>query len=149
MSYARIWRGSAADGMSFGPHKVSGLYRVSGGSHAKIASADEGEVVALGKLDEVATGDLLTASGAARNGLWPAPLPPVFAVAITARNRNDEVKLSTALAKLAEEDPSLAYGHDPDTGEMTIRGQGDVHLQIALDRLARRGNVAEIGSAHV
>jgi len=142
MSYARVWRGTVTDAASFGSEKISGLYRVSGPSYTKIPSAGEGELVALGKLDGVATGDILTPSGSVRNELWPAPLPPVYSVAITARNRNDEVKLSAALARMTEEDPSLVFGHDADTGEMVLRGQGDVHLQIAVDRLARRGNVA-------
>lgn len=145
MSHARIWRGEVADGMSFGDQKVSGLYSIQGGTHAKIAKAGEGEIVALGRMDGVSTGDLLTPAGIARSELWADPPPPVYTLAIAAENRNDEVKLSAALAKLAEEDPSLSYGHDPDTGEMTVSGQGDIHLQIALERLARKGNVVVSG----
>jgi elongation factor G len=51
------------------------------------------------------------------------------------------VKLTAALAKLAEEDPSLRYGHDPDTHELLLQGQGDIHLQIALERLRLRFNL--------
>ena len=72
---------------------------------------------------------------------WPEPLAPLYALAVDAENRNDEVKLTAALAKLSEEDPSLRYGHNPDTHELLLHGQGDIHLQIALERLKLRYNL--------
>jgi len=147
LSFARVWRGTVTDGASLGGGKVSGLHRHLGDRSEKIASAGPGAVVSLGRMDAPRTGDLLTPDGLERAALWPAPLIPVFFQAIHAENRNEEVKLSGALQKLAEEDPSLTHVHDPDTGELVVGGQGDIHLQIALERLKRRFNVTVGGRA--
>ena len=58
-----------------------------------------------------------------------------------AERREDETKLSTALHKLVEEDPSLRYDHNPDTHELVLSGQGDIHIRVALDRLKNKYNV--------
>ncbi len=145
LSFARVWRGTVEDGMNFGDTRVSGLYRCVGANHTKLAEAGAGEVVALGRMELVSTGDILQPDGVTRGALWPEALPPVYSLAIHADNRNDEVKLSSALQKLIDEDPSLSYEQVADTGELVIRGQGDVHLLIAIDRLQRRYNVAVQG----
>jgi len=88
---------------------------------------------------------LRTASGAPVEATRP-PLPkPVYGLAIAAEKRSDDVKLSGAVAKLIEEDPTLSIEHSPDTQEMVLWGQGDIHLQIALDRLRSKYNLAVIG----
>jgi elongation factor G len=56
-------------------------------------------------------------------------------------NRNDEVKLTAALGKLAEEDTSLTFDHDSDTHELLLHGQGEIHLQVAIERLKSRYNL--------
>lgn len=141
LSYARVWRGTVSDGASLGDHKIGGLYRLHGGTATKVPHAEAGSVVAIGRLETAATGDLLTPAGPKRAADWP-PLPsPVHAVAIAADNRNDEVKLSAALQKLIEEDPALQAVSDEDTGDLVLKGQGDIHLQIAIERLRRRANV--------
>jgi elongation factor G len=147
LTFVRIWRGTVTDGMSFGDTRVGGIARVSGGSQTKVQKAAAGEVVALGRMEAVKTGDLLLPDRIAAPEIWPEAPPPVFAAAIAAQNRNDEVKLSGALGRLTEEDASLAFEHSPDTGELILRGQGDIHLQIAMDRLRRRFNVAVAGHA--
>ena len=73
---------------------------------------------------------------------FPPADPPVFALALTAKNRNDEVKLSGALHKIAEEDPSLAFEARAETHELLIKGQGEMHLKVAVEKLAGRYNVA-------
>src|SRR3546814_17675692 len=107
MSIARIWRGSVKDGDSLGSEKVSGLYRLMGGENQKAASAEPGELVALGRMDVVRTGDLLTETGVQADAglLWPEPPKPVFSLAIRPHNRQDEVKLTASIATLCEEDP--------------------------------------------
>jgi elongation factor G len=65
----------------------------------------------------------------------------MFAVAVHAAQRADEVKLTSALSRLVDEDPSLSFGHDPDTGEFLLWGQGEMHLAIAIDRLRNRFNI--------
>ena len=73
---------------------------------------------------------------------FPPPLSPVFALSIHAENRNDEVKLSGALHKIVEEDPSLSYEARGETHELLLRGQGEMHLKVAIDKLGGRFNVA-------
>ncbi len=142
LSIARVMRGEVTDGMTLSAGRVSGLFAFEVGKPTKSARAGVGEVVGLGRLDSVATGDTLSPSGAAGALEWPRPLTPLFALAIAAEKREDEVKLTGALAKLGEEDPSLGYGHDQDTHELLLWGQGSVHLQIAVARLRNRFNIA-------
>ena len=66
------------------------------------------------------------------------PLPPVYGLAIAPEQRKDEVKLSTALGKLVEEDPSLTWEQNTETQEVILWGQGEIHLKVALERLERQ-----------
>jgi elongation factor G len=143
LSVARVWRGTVKDGMHFGDHRLSGLYRLMGYDQEKIASAETGDVVALGRLDDVKTGDVLTSSGAAPKAMpWPETLKPLYSAAIRSEKREDEVKLSTAISRLVDEDESLTIEHDNDTRQLLLWGQGDIHLQVAADKLRERYNVS-------
>ena len=86
--------------------------------------AQPGEVVALSRLAEARTGDLLSPAGRLVAD-WPAPPPAVYALAIRAERQADEVKLAAALQRIAEEDPSVAASHNAETGEMILSGQGE------------------------
>ncbi len=143
LSLARVMRGEIKDGMTLNGDRVSGLYKMMGLKQDKVAKAGVGEVVALGRMDGVRTGDLLTPSGKAPEVLtgFPEPLAAVYSAAISAEKSSDEVKLSEALAKLAEEDPSLHAEQSKDTHELLLWGQGDMHLQIAVDRLKHKFNL--------
>jgi elongation factor G len=142
LGFSRVWHGTVADGMTLGGERVSGLYRMMGAEQQKIAEAGAGEVVALGRLERAATGDILSdRSAAKRSPLWPVVPPPVFGLAVTAENRNDEVKLTATIQKMSEEDPTLVLEQCADTGELVLWGQGDIHLQIAIDRLRNRYNI--------
>jgi len=138
LSIARVWRGTVKDGMALGGSRVSGLYHMIGSSLTKIAEAGAGDVVGLGRMEEVMTGAVLGGKDALP---WPPVLSPVYAMAITAENRNDEVKLSGALHKIVEEDPSLSVAHEADTGQTVLRGQGEIHINAAIDKLARVYNL--------
>jgi elongation factor G len=72
---------------------------------------------------------------------FPTPPEPMFALAIATKDRKDDVKLSTALHKLVEEDPSISVTHEQATGETLLQGQGEIHLNVALDRLATNYNL--------
>lgn len=145
LSVARILRGRLVDGTSFGDARVSGMQRLVGSVSTKLSEAGLGEVVALGRLEAVRTGDLLVPPAPQPNEMWPEPLEPVYELAVRARDRNDEVKLTAAFQKLGEEDPSLRFIHDPELSELRLAGQGDVHLQLALDRLKRKYGVSVTG----
>ena len=140
LSVARVWRGEFTEGGVVDGHKVSNLYSMSGLSASRAARAVAGEVMAFGRMDEPKTGAML---GAPDEGWlpWPQPLPPLFALAIQADKKGDEVKLSGVLTKLCEEDPSLHVEQNAELGEMLIWGQGDIHLQVAAERLRSRFNM--------
>ncbi|MEQ9361847.1 MAG: GTP-binding protein, partial [Rhodospirillales bacterium] len=87
LSFARVWCGDIADGLASSQGRVSGLSKALGQKTEKVAKAGVGEVVALGRMDEVKTGDLVSASGKAKGMTWPAPLTPLFSMAVHAANR--------------------------------------------------------------
>ena len=138
LSLARIWRGSISDGMTLAGNRLSGLYSMMGHEQIKIAEAGVGEVVALGRMDGIATGDAVTAEARTPAVNLPEALPAVFATSINAENRQDEVKLSGVLQKLLEEDTSLSVEHHPDTHELVLWGQGEIHLRVAMQRLKNK-----------
>ncbi len=140
-SLGRVLRGSVKDGMSFGPNKVSGLFSMMGHTQNKIAGAGAGDIVAMGRMDEVSSGQLLGASGVVSGVDWPTARQAIYSFAITPKKREDEVKLSAAIAKLIDEDGSLSVEHNQDTNEMVLWGQGEIHLQVAAERLASRYHV--------
>lgn len=138
LSYARIWRGAVKDGMTLNDARLGGLFRMPpGGDPARIQDAGAGEIVVLGRLERALTGATLSPSGTAPPLPFPAPPPPVYGLAIATEDRKDDVKLSTALQKLVDEDPSLAIESNAQTGETVLRGQGEMHLKAAAERLAR------------
>ena len=138
LSHVRVWRGPLKDGATLDGQRVGGIWRFPGGEPAKTPEVSAGEVVALGRLDGVATGDTL---GAPRLP-FPAPPAPTYALAVEPEDRKDEVKLGAALQKLAEEDPSLIVAQYAETGETVLQGQGEQHLRAALDRLGATVKVA-------
>jgi elongation factor G len=148
LSIARVLSGPLGDGETFtrpdgSEARAGGLYVWEGASPYKAPKATAGDVVAIGRADDIRTGDLLAAGGSAiRPKRAVLPPAPVYARAISAAARSDEVRLASAMAKLTEEDTSLVFGPDPDTGELLLAGQGDLHLKTALARLQRRFNVA-------
>ncbi|MBF2027020.1 MAG: elongation factor G [Oscillatoriales cyanobacterium C42_A2020_001] len=143
LSLVRVWQGTLTDGMTLNGVRVGGIYRLMGQQQQSLNEAKAGEIVALGRLEGIKTGDTLMNGDLALVGELPKPekLTPVFALAIAAEKRNDEVKLSGALTKLLEEDPSLAWEQHGDTHEVILWGQGDIHLQVAMDRLNRKYNL--------
>jgi elongation factor G len=137
LSYARIWRGPVKDGVTLGGSRLGGIYHVMGGDLAKCPEAVTGELVALGRLESVATGATVSLTGTPEQLPFPEPPPPVYSMAIFTTDRKDDVKLSGALQKLLEEDQTLAIEHQHDTGETVLHGQGEIHLNTTLERLAR------------
>lgn len=141
LSFVRVFEGEVADGLTLNGDRISGVNRALGQKLEKLPKAGVGEVVALGRLEGAQVGQVLTPSGKVSLTDWPQPLTPLFALTVQPAQRSDEVKLTSALSRLADEDPSLSYGHDPDTGEFLLWGQGEMHLAIAIDRLRNRFNL--------
>lgn len=142
LSYVRIFSGAlSADGTLAG-QRLGAISRPLAAGLEKVPAAAAGEIVALGRMDDVRTGDLVTAKDRAAAADWPSAYPRVHAVALHAENRNDEVKLTGALARIVEEDQSLAVEQRPETRQLLLWGQGDTHVAVALDRLKHRFNLS-------
>jgi len=136
LSYARIWRGTIKDGVTLAGSRLGGIYRFSAGDLAKVMEAEAGELVALARLENAATGATLSPGQAAERLAFPAPPAPVYSLAIATVERKDDVRLTGALQKLLEEDPTLTLEHSQDSGETVLHGQGEIHLNTAVNRLA-------------
>jgi elongation factor G len=143
MSFARVLRGEFADGQALAGGRVSGLFAPGTGNPVKQAKAGLGEVAAFGRLDGVATGDVL--GGAANGGAaWTAPLDPLFGLTVQAEKKGDDVKMTGALVKLVEEDPSYRLENNAEFGEQVLWGQGEIHLLVAIERLKSRFGISVI-----
>jgi elongation factor G len=100
-------------------------------------------VVTFGKLEHAATGDTLGSGKASPAALIQIkPRAAVLATAIAATDRKDDVKLGQSLLRLGEEDPSLSIVSHPETHEVVLWGQGEMHLRVAIERLQDRFSVA-------
>jgi elongation factor G len=134
LSYARIWSGTISDGAQLAGTRLGGIYHYLNGDLTKISEAKQGDIVAFGRLDGVPTGATLSPGGQPEPLPFPRPVLPVYAMAIATTDRKDDVKLSGALHKLAEEDASLFITQGSET---ILHGQGEMHLQNAVEHLAR------------
>jgi elongation factor G len=141
LSLVRVWQGSIADGATVNGTRLGGIYSLMGQQQLSQPTADAGQIVALGRLDAVKTGDTISTDPDVPDLPCAEALMPVYALAIAPERRSDEVKLSTALAKLVDEDPAIAWEQHGDTHEVILWGQGEIHLQVALDRLRRKHNL--------
>lgn len=153
LSVSRVLSGQLADAaelyLSNGDTaKVSGIYRMLGKDQSKLTSAKAGDTVALGKLDNVQTGQTLSS---AKGGIRPLatlePPQPVFAFALRPKERKDEVKMSAAIQRLAEEDPSLSLRHNQDSAETVLSGHGEMHLRVVRERLEGKNQIPIEGHA--
>ncbi len=143
LSLARVWDGALAEGTAIAGERPSGLFRLMGGHSEKLGQASAGDVVGLGRMEDLQAGDLVTAKGRdTESGMaWPEPMKPVFSMAVAPVNRQDDVKLTGGIGRLIEEDPSLGLEHNPDTHQMLIWGQGEIHLRVAAERLKSKSHV--------
>ncbi len=147
ISIARVLSGEATDGMTLQngravEARIAGLATYQGTTGQKASKASAGQVVALGRLEAFATGQTIsTAKNSTAQLLNHQPQTGVYGFALSVADRKDEVKLTTAVARLIEEDPSLSFNHDHDTGDMVLFGQGEMHLRVAIERLASKFGV--------
>ena len=142
ISIARVWRGDVKDGMTFGTSRISGLNRITGGQMEKISEAGPGEVVAMGRMEEVLTGHTLTSGGIGQEMDWPDSPAAVYSAVVLPEKWEDEVKLSKAISRLMEEDPSISRVFNELSGENAVWGQGDTHIQVMGQMLKNRFNTS-------
>ena len=142
LSIVRVLQGALKDGQVLhgpsGDARIGGILALQGEKHIKKTVAQAGETVALARLENVATGDIL--SSAKGQSVRPDMHLPqaVYRLAIEAMDRKDEVKVTAAIAKLVEEDPTLIFEQNPVTQEMLLAGQGEIHLKVAVEKLASK-----------
>ena len=144
LSYVRVLSGVLhADSTVFNSsrsskEKCGHLYTVLGKKHTVVPLAGAGEIVAIGKLKDTQTGDTLCDEHALI--CYPRTvLPrPVLSFAIEPKSNADIEKVSLGLHKLIEEDPTLEFSRHADTKEMVLSGMGQLHIDLALEKLRRK-----------
>jgi elongation factor G len=143
MSISRVLAGEFADSATVmgaqSEERIAGIFSLLGQEAKKRGPAKPGDTVAFGRLERIRTGEALTTEkGGIMQQKGVEKLRPVYGVAIELKDRKDEVKLSSALGKLIDEDPSLILEHAQDTHQVVLWGQGEMHLRVALERLKRK-----------
>lgn len=117
--------------------RVAHVFRLHGKDHVDIDEAIAGDIAAISKVDEVHYNDVLHEAGHFEHlHLKPLLLPkPMYGLAIEAKSRGDETKLSTAIHKLMDEDPTFVVERVPATRQTVARGLGELHLRIMLEKM--------------
>jgi elongation factor G len=121
--------------------RLGNLLVLQGKTQANVPEMKAGDLGAVAKLKETVTNDTL-GDKAATMTLTPIAFPdPVLSYAIEPKSRGDEEKISTALHRLQEEDPTIAYTRDPQTKQLLLSGQGQMHIEVTVAKLKRRFGV--------
>jgi elongation factor G len=148
LAIARVFGATLAEGAELTPgpgmaQRAGALFALQGGNTQRLKQAKSGDVIGIAKADQVKPGDRLGIGGAA-----PAPRgardgrKANYAICIAVRDHKDEVRLSTSLNKLLEEDPGLSWETLDETHETLLRGINEEHVNLALERLKRRYGLA-------
>src|SRR5919107_560674 len=156
LSFVRIYSGTVRGG-SYVYNSVKGtkervgrLLRMHANKREDIEDASAGEIIAIGGMKQVTTGDTVcdeTKPIVLEKMEFPAP---VIRVAVEPKTRQDQDKLGVALNRLAQEDPSFNVSTDTETGQTIIAGMGELHLEIIVDRMKREFSVeANVGKPQV
>jgi elongation factor G len=156
LSFVRIYSGTIKAGSyAYNPVKgskerVGRLMRMHANKREDIEDASAGEIIAIGGMKQVTTGDTVcdeTKPIILEKMEFPAP---VIRVAVEPKTRQDQDKLGVALNRLAQEDPSFNVSTDQETGQTIIAGMGELHLEIIVDRMKREFGVeANVGKPQV
>ena len=156
LSFVRIYSGTIRAGSyAYSPLKdtkerVGRLMRMHANKREDIDDASAGEIIAIGGMKQVTTGDTVCDENKPiilEKMEFPAP---VIRVAVEPKTRQDQDKLGVALNRLAQEDPSFNVSTDQETGQTIIAGMGELHLEIIVDRMKREFGVeANVGKPQV
>jgi len=156
LTFARIYSGKLESGMQVlnsvkeKRERVGRMLLMHSNSREDIKEAYAGDIVAIAGLKDVTTGDTLCASDSPVI-LERMEFPePVIEVAVEPKTKGDQEKLSIALGRLAQEDPSFRVAVDHESGQTLIKGMGELHLDIIVDRMKREFKVdANVGAPQV
>jgi len=156
LSFVRIYSGTIKSGSyaynsaKDSKERVGRLMRMHANKREDIESASAGEIIAIGGMKQVTTGDTICDENKPvilEAIEFPAP---VIRVAVEPKTRADQDKLGVALGRLAQEDPSFNVSTDHETGQTIIAGMGELHLEIIVDRMKREFGVeANVGKPQV
>jgi elongation factor G len=123
------------------PERLGHLILLQGKTQANVPEIHAGDIGAVAKLKETLTNDVIGDKGSAVR-VAPIKFPePVISYAIEPKSRGDEEKISTALHRLQEEDPTISYNRDQQTKELLLAGQGQSHIEVTVAKLKRRFGV--------
>ncbi|WP_420820021.1 elongation factor G [Sinosporangium album] len=156
LTYIRVYSGTIEAGTSVvnstkgKKERIGKIYQMHANKREERPSAVAGQIVAVMGLKDTTTGDTLS-DPAKQVVLESMNFPaPVMNVAIEPKTKGDQEKLSTAIQRLAEEDPSFRVWRDEETGQTVIAGMGELHLEILVDRMRREFKVeANVGRPQV
>lgn len=143
LTYLRVYSGTVAKGetvLDAGTgrgERVGRILRVQADRHVDVDTAVAGDIVAVIGPKTVRPGATLCAPGAPLVLEPPTVADPVVSVAVEARRSTDTERLMAALVRLADEDPSLAVRTDPETGQTLLSGMGELHLEVAAEKVRR------------
>ncbi|WP_165396342.1 elongation factor G [Streptomyces sp. F001] len=143
LTYLRLYSGTIEKGETVWDagarrsERIGRILRVQADRHAQVERAVAGDIVAVVGLKSARAGSTLCAPGAPLVLEPPSVADPVVTVAVEAARSTDTDRLATALARLAEEDPSLVVRTDPETGQTVLSGMGELHLEVAVEKLRR------------
>ena len=156
LSFVRLYSGTikagsyAYNSIKDTRERVGRLMRMHANKREDIEEASAGEIIAIGGMKQVTTGDTVCDENKPiilERMEFPAP---VIRVAVEPKTRQDQDKLGIALNRLAQEDPSFNVSSDPETGQTIIAGMGELHLEIIVDRMKREFGVeANVGKPQV
>jgi len=148
--YARLYRGRLKPGDKIAVHQPDGqqvqetvarLFEVDAGKKSRLDIADAGQIVLIAGLRYVTTGDTICDPDHLVVMERIDTREPVLSLAVEPQSGEDEDKFLEVLDKVQQEDPTLLLEDDPDTGQRLLRGMGELHLQIVLERLQREFNL--------
>ena len=132
-----------------GKERVGQLFTLQGKDHVPLQEIGPGDIGAVAKLKEIATGDVLTTGAAVAFPAIAFP-PPLMSFAVTARSQADEDKLHASLRRMTDEDPTLDVHRDEQTGDFIVGGLSQMHVEVIAERIERRFGVGmELAPPHV
>lgn len=134
-------KGSAFISSDGKPEKFTQIFRMQGEKREELGEASTGEIAAVAKIESLHVGDTIHCKEFDAH-MKPLPFPaPMAGLAVLAKSRNDEQKISVNLHRLMEEDPTFRFERNELTGEQVVRGMGPLHLDVMLSRLRNRYKV--------
>jgi elongation factor G len=125
------------------PFKVGHLFKVQGSKHVEVDVGIPGDICAVAKVDDIHYDAILHDSHEEDNFyLKPLDFPkPMYGLAIQTKSRGQEQKLAQAISRLIEEDPCFVVEHNQELNETVIRGLGELHMRVMLQRMSNRYHV--------